>query len=314
MDAPTPPREHSNATWLARGFWALVAATTCLIVLGALVRANGAGLACPDWPLCFGQFVPQFDVKVAFEWSHRALAGGVGLVFVALSVLTLRSPQVGRPLRPWLLLAAVLLALQIVLGALTVWELLASWTVTSHLVVGNAVNAGFATVAFRLGQHAEPVRAASPVPPLLRRLLILSTLLLVVQLVLGGQVSSRFAGLVCDDWPACHAGIWFPDFDGARGLHLMHRLTGYALVGSLFVTAAAGRKRGRLTLLLSSAAGVSLLQAAVGVANVLLRIPIEVTALHSLLAAALVLLTTLACNEAFGRQREGAASALSHRP
>ena len=82
----------------------------------------------------------------------------------------------------------------------------------------------------------------------------------------------------------------------------------------LFVTAAAGRKRGRLTLLLSSAAGVSLLQAAVGVANVLLRIPIEVTALHSLLAAALVLLTTLACNEAFGRQREGAASALSHRP
>ena len=78
--------------------------------------------------------------------------------------------------------------------------------------------------------------------------------------------------------------------------------------------AAAGRNRGRLTLLLSAAAGIALVQAGVGAANVLLRIPIELTALHSLLAAVLVLLTTLACDEAFSRQREGVATALSHRP
>ena len=48
--------------------------TFCLIVVGALVRANDAGLACPDWPLCYGEFVPTFDLKVAFEWGHRVFA------------------------------------------------------------------------------------------------------------------------------------------------------------------------------------------------------------------------------------------------
>ena len=52
---------------LAAGFLALLAMTWALIVLGALVRAHGAGLACPDWPLCFGELVPRFDLKVAFE-------------------------------------------------------------------------------------------------------------------------------------------------------------------------------------------------------------------------------------------------------
>ena len=297
MDTANIPGEDANATALARGFWALVGATTCLIVLGALVRAHGAGLACPDWPLCFGQVIPQFDLKVAFEWSHRALAGSVGIAFLILSILTLRRGDVGKPLRPWIALAAVLLAIQVTLGALTVWELLASWTVTSHLVVGNAVNAGFATVACQLARQTAPPRSEPPIPRLLTGLLWLSALLLLVQLTLGGQVSSRFAGLVCDEWPACHGGVWFPDFTGARGLHLLHRLTAYALVASLI-----------------AAAIVGVCQAGVGVANVLLRIPMEVTALHSLLAAILVLLMTLACNQAVGPRRTPSPPALSHRP
>ena len=69
----------SGARGLARGFAALSAITFCLIVFGATVRANNAGLACPDWPLCFGEVVPRFDAKIALEWGHRLLAGLVTL-------------------------------------------------------------------------------------------------------------------------------------------------------------------------------------------------------------------------------------------
>ena len=301
------PAECARAQLLARCFWGLVGATTVLIVLGAMVRANGAGLACPDWPLCFGEVIPEFDMKVGFEWGHRALAGSVGLIFLALGAWVLRQPGMRRPLLPWLSVAAVLLATQVVLGALTVWELLASWTVSSHLVVGNAVNAGFATIAWRLGK-LERGDSGPTIPTGIRWLVGGAAMLLLFQLILGGQVSSRFAGLACDEWPACHAGVWFPDFNGARGLHLLHRITGYALVAALVAAALATRALGRVGRRLRAAAVVGIAQAIVGIANVLLRIPIEVTGAHSLLAALLVLLTTLAVCETFHRRdRSGVA-------
>ena len=92
---PTIPLDDDprSARRLALGFWALLCLTTGLIVLGALVRAHGAGLACPDWPLCFGRLVPRFDLRVAFEWTHRLVAGSVSILFVALGIALL-----GRPL------------------------------------------------------------------------------------------------------------------------------------------------------------------------------------------------------------------------
>ena len=77
---------------------------------------------------------------------------------------------------------------------------------------------------------------------------------------------------------------------------------------------AGGPAYGRLGQWLLGAAIVGVCQAGVGVANVLLRIPMEVTALHSLLAAILVLLMTLACNQAVGPRRTPSPPALSHRP
>src|SRR5262245_18536756 len=111
---------------LSVGFGLLVAATFVLIVLGALVRAHGAGLACPDWPLCFGRVLPPFDLRVGFEWPHRLVAGGVALGFAALAGSVLRRPAARRACAPFLAGAALLLVIQIALGALTVLHLLAA--------------------------------------------------------------------------------------------------------------------------------------------------------------------------------------------
>ena len=77
---------------LSAGFFALCGATFGLIVLGALVRAHGAGLACPDWPLCFGASCPPSTCASRFEWTHRAVAGGVALAFAGLAFAALRRP------------------------------------------------------------------------------------------------------------------------------------------------------------------------------------------------------------------------------
>ena len=72
---PLPENTRRTALRAGRGAAALAGAAWVLIVIGALVRAHGAGLSCPDWPLCHGQVVPDFDARIALEWGHRLFAG-----------------------------------------------------------------------------------------------------------------------------------------------------------------------------------------------------------------------------------------------
>jgi len=283
--------------FLVASFTALIAATFCLIVLGALVRANDAGLACPDWPLCFGEFVPRIDVRVGFEYAHRVLAGSVGLCFAALAVAVLRSPPLRRRCATPLALAAVLLAAQVILGALTVWQLLAAWTVTAHLLTGNAFAATLLWTVLSLrndGGHGPAPTAPRRVLAVARCALAVAAGLLLLQMLLGGLVASLYAGLACLEWPACNDGIWFPSFEGSVGVHLLHRWNGVLLVGALAAFYRAARHEPGLAGIAGLAFAIGLAQLAVGVANVVLRIPVEITGLHSALATALVLTLTTA--------------------
>ena len=300
----TDPRPGGlpRARRLAGVFTALTALAYALIVLGALVRANGAGLACPDWPLCFGDVVPEFDLIVAFEWSHRVLAGSISLLFVGAATFCIRDPDIRPALRNLIVVTAVVLAVQVLLGALTVWQLLASWTVVSHLVIGNVFALCLAFTAralFRL-DAPKPRTAAGQ---LLRGSLAATGILLLAQVILGGLVSSTYAGLACSDWPACNAGVYFPSFEGALGTHLLHRLGAYALALAVLVTAWLGRATPGLHGLLRGAAILVVVQVAVGVANVLLRLPVEITGLHSGLAALLFMTLGLALAEAWPKAR-----------
>lgn len=286
------------ARGLARAYAALCALTTGLIVLGALVRAHGAGLACPDWPLCFGALVPRMNFETAFEWTHRLVAGAVSLAFAALAAIALRRAALRREAKPALLAAAGLLALQVLLGALTVWHLLAAWTVTSHLLVGNSFNACLLLLSLRLRAFSQDVEAA-PRPAAragrcTRPALLAAGGLLALQIALGGLVSSNYAGMACPEFPRCNGGAWLPSLRGNVGLHLAHRWHALLLLFALAAVAAAARATPRIGRLAALALLLALAQLGVGAANVLLAIPVEMTALHSLLAALLVLTLTAA--------------------
>ena len=304
LERRDPAVAARGAERLALGFALLAGFTWALIVLGALVRAHGAGLACPDWPLCFGTIAPRMDVRVAFEYSHRALAGSITLCFAALAVTAWTRTRPGDPVRRPLALAAGLLAVQILLGALTVWLSLAFWTVTAHLLIGNSVAATFAWTALTLrdrGGDAVP----APATRAQRRALAAVLALLALQLALGGLVSSRYAGLACPEWPTCNGGFWFPSWRGSVGLHLLHRTNGYLLLVALTALARTCRTSPRLARWTRAAEGLAAAQVAVGIANVLTGTPVEITGLHSALAAALVLTVTGAAHAAWGSATPG---------
>ncbi len=267
---------------LTRSWIALVALTWVLLVFGASVRVNAAGLACPDWPLCFGRLVPEHDWKVFLEFWHRLYAGGVSLIFLFLSARMLRNPEQRKMFGPHLLLAALALAAQIVLGGLTVLHLLAEWTVTSHLLGGNTFCLMLALVALRVADKAAPV-ARDGIPSWHRIFSVILGVAVVAQVALGGLVSSSHAGLACGTWPTCDGYSWFPTWAGLVGLQLTHRCAAYLLLLLTFVGAFVFR--GRAAVAARTLLGVVIVQATIGVANVLLYLPVEVTLLHTAGAA-----------------------------
>jgi cytochrome c oxidase assembly protein subunit 15 len=236
------------------------------------------------------------NLKVAFEWTHRVVAGSVSLAFVALAVSTLRRRATRDATSALLAVAAGLLVAQVALGALTVWKLLAAWTVTAHLVTGNAFAVVLLWTALTLREQASP-RARNALPAAARTSVWLAAGLLALQMVIGGLVASRYAGLVCPEWPTCTGGVWFPTWRGGVGLHLLHRWNAFALLLSLAFAARATRGTRVLGGVALVALGLACAQVVVGIANVLMAIPIEITGLHSALAASLVLCLAVAVRE-----------------
>lgn len=272
------------------GTAALVAATWVLIVFGSTVRAHGAGLACPDWPLCFGEVIPPLDFGVFLEFGHRVLASVISVGFVVLSVAILRDRDARSRLGWPLAIGAVLLVTQIILGGLTVLQLLAEWTVASHLVTGNAFCAILLVIAL-LARGAPSQRTSTRFGT--RLAVAAVTVLLVAQLALGGVVSSSFAGLACGPvFPQCAGPTLAPTFSGPIGLQVMHRLLAVMLLVAATALAGYTWRRGTVGRVAAVMAVGVLLQGAIGVANVMLAIPVEVTLLHSAGAAILVLLAT----------------------
>ena len=100
-----------------------VLATIILIIAGGLVTSNDAGLAVPDWPLSFGQLMPEMVGGVLYEHGHRMIAAVVGLLTLILALWLWKS-EPRRWVRRLGLLALLAVIVQGTLGGITVlWML-----------------------------------------------------------------------------------------------------------------------------------------------------------------------------------------------
>jgi heme A synthase len=125
---------------------ATIAATFLLIIIGGIVRVSDSGLGCGPansgfhgWPFCNGALIPGLDINTIIEYSHRTVAGIVGLMMIALAVLAWRRDRGNRALVRATIAAALLVIAQGLLGAATVENDLDETLVAAHLGLAMAL-------------------------------------------------------------------------------------------------------------------------------------------------------------------------------
>ncbi len=103
--------------------------TLAAAMMGSYVRGMGAGLACPDWPLCYGRLIPPLEGAILLEWAHRLVVLLVSFLVLGITFVAWRQRL---PERFLALLALSLLIAQAVLGGVTVLARLDPVVVAIH--------------------------------------------------------------------------------------------------------------------------------------------------------------------------------------
>lgn len=299
--------------------------TLVVAVFGAYVRLADAGLGCPDWPGCYGELSPHHaadDIRAAHaadplgpvsmpkawkEMIHRYLASALGVLILGIAFLSWRRARARNLGTPWLAYMLVgVVIFQGLLGKWTVTLLLKPAIVSLHLMGGLTVLGMLAWLYLR---ELRPSRYAAGRMALAARI---GMLLLLVQIGLGGWVSTNYAAVICTDLLTCH-GQWWPDMDfgnafhvvrelgmTAQGdllskealtaIHMSHRL-GAVLIGAyLLVFAFRLARSPQMRGLALGLATALIAQILIGIGNVIFSLPLALAVAHNAGALLLALL------------------------
>ncbi|MGB3296833.1 MAG: heme A synthase [Phormidesmis sp.] len=194
-NSPKAADSLAAQTLIRRWVWKMAIATLALMAVGSATRVMNAGLACPDWPLCYGQLVPtaQMNLQVFLEWFHRLDASLIGLMAIGLVGLCGWYRRQLPAWLPWAALGALfLIVVQGLLGGLTVIQLLRFDIVTAHL--GTALL--FFCTLLIIGTALLPYQPTGNVGKL-PWLGLAAAVLVYGQSIIGGLVGSRWAAHQC---------------------------------------------------------------------------------------------------------------------
>lgn len=204
--------------------------TYVLIVMGATVRVTDSGMSCPDWPLCYGQWIPfpapadsgYTNFQVFLEWGHRLLASVIGVFMIGLGVMAIHVRERRPSILKWTILSFVLLAVQVKLGAITVWFSNIHWSVALHLGTAMLFFSTLVTIKRLVAQGDNKDRQVFVTPRRAKMLTWAVAVSVFVTMVMGAMVSSAHAGGSCGGLFSC-MGRWMPSDDLQQLLHMKHR-------------------------------------------------------------------------------------------
>jgi len=292
--------------------------TSCIlafiaVVLSAYVRLSDTGLGCTDWPACYEhnalkekQTAVTDTTRGYTSWQrklHSQVVMLLGFLSIAISGIAWLKR---RELRQSPLLPTLLTCLMVFLALFGIWafsHLPRAIIVPVHLAGGVAMLTLLTWIFLRQKFKEESIE-----PSIARQWRLFSwmgLILVVIQIVLGGWVSSNFAAIACTDFPLCRGYLLPPmDFSYPLGrdtlpltqekltaIHWMHRFgailaAGYLIWLSWRLIKLDGMKKLGLSILVFVA-----LQFGLGVSNILFGLPLVGAVLH--IAVAMILLVTL---------------------
>lgn len=279
--------------------WISLVFQVVIVVTGGAVRLTASGLGCPQWPTCDGASVittPEMGIHGVIEFTNRTLTFGLVIVAIAafLSVWRLRRE---RKDLFWLTLWIGLgIPVQAVIGGISVWMKLNPYVVGLHFVVSMALIV-LATL-FVLRSHRKSSTFLLP-----------SALTPWVWLVASLQVTTVILGILTTG-SGPHAGDANAprnNLDPATMDHL-HSVPAYATIALTVVLVIISALRGiravryPLTALLS----LNVVQAAVGISQSRLGLPVGLVAIHMLLASVIVSVATLSVYRTYGVSAQSA--------
>ena len=219
-------------------FALLVACSTAILIFaGGLVTSTESGLSVPDWPNTYGWFMFFFPIEkmvggIFYEHSHRLIASTVGFLILVQAIVLWRFEA-----RQWVrrlgfvALAAVIT--QGLLGGITVLWYLPKPISIAHASLAQIVFCLAVTIALATspGWRRGYARSDGQDPPYrLRRLAVITTALIYVQIIIGATMRHNDAGLAIPDFPLIFGGLLPPQWTFPIAIHFAHR------VGAVIVT------------------------------------------------------------------------------
>lgn len=205
-----------------------------VVIMGTLVTNTNSAQGCGNqWPLCKGQFIPQFAVSTAIEWSHRAVTGLESLLVLAMTIGVLAYWRSRREIKILAPVMVIFLLMQAALGAMAVIWLEPPFILALHFGVSLISFASIVlTTLFICEIDGWDTLRDVPFPRSFARLcwgLIAFTYLVVY---LGAYVRHNNVSLACTGWPLCN-GHLYPGFAGGVGIVFDHRISALLLTAGL---------------------------------------------------------------------------------